>query len=50
MPSLPNFGDLKALGVKRISIGPFVYSYLVKKAAEAVSAIVESDNFSFLFN
>jgi len=50
MPSLPNFSDLKALGVKRISIGPFVYSYVDKKAVEAVSTIIESDNFSFLFN
>jgi 2-methylisocitrate lyase-like PEP mutase family enzyme len=50
MPSLPNFGELKALGVKRISIGPFVYSYIDKKAAEAVSTVIKSDNFSFLFN
>jgi 2-methylisocitrate lyase-like PEP mutase family enzyme len=50
MPSLPDFGELKALGVKRISIGPFVYSYIAKKAAEAVSKIVEDDNFSSLFN
>jgi 2-methylisocitrate lyase-like PEP mutase family enzyme len=50
MPSLPKFGDLKALGVKRISIGPFVCSYADKKTAEAVSAIIESDNFSILFN
>lgn len=50
MPSLPNFGELKALGVKRISIGPFAYSYIAKRAAEAAGAIIESDNFSFLFN
>ena len=50
MPSLPNFGQLKDLGIKRISMGPFVYSYTAKRAAEAASAIIESDNFSFLFN
>jgi 2-methylisocitrate lyase-like PEP mutase family enzyme len=50
MPSLPNFGELKALGVRRISIGPFVYSYLAKKAVEAANAIMEGDNFSILFN
>jgi 2-methylisocitrate lyase-like PEP mutase family enzyme len=50
MPSLPNFGELKALGVKRISIGPFVYSYITKRAAEAANAIIENENFSFLFN
>jgi 2-methylisocitrate lyase-like PEP mutase family enzyme len=50
MPSLPNFGELKRLGVKRISMGPFVYSYANQKAAEAVSTITQSDSFSILFN
>jgi 2-methylisocitrate lyase-like PEP mutase family enzyme len=50
MPSLPNFGELKSLGVKRISVGPFLYSYAVKRAAEAASTIIENDNFSLLFN
>jgi 2-methylisocitrate lyase-like PEP mutase family enzyme len=50
MPSLPNFGELKGLGIKRISIGPFLHSYTAKRAAEAASAVIESDNFSFLFN
>jgi 2-methylisocitrate lyase-like PEP mutase family enzyme len=50
MPSLPNFDELRRLGVKRISMGPFVYSYTNKKTAEAVSTINESDSFSFLFN
>jgi 2-methylisocitrate lyase-like PEP mutase family enzyme len=50
MPSLPNFAELKRLGVKRISMGPFVYAYANKKAAEAVSTIIEIDSFSFLFN
>ena len=49
MPSLPNFGELKAAGVRRISMGPFVYGYIGKKAAEAVSKIIEGDSFSFLF-
>ena len=50
MPTLPNFAELKAAGVKRISMGPFLYAYIGKKAAEAASAIIESDNFSLLFN
>jgi 2-methylisocitrate lyase-like PEP mutase family enzyme len=49
MPSLPNFGELRALGVRRISTGPFVYSYTAKRAKEAASAVIESNNFSFLF-
>jgi 2-methylisocitrate lyase-like PEP mutase family enzyme len=49
MPELPDFGTLRSLGVKRISIGPFVNSYIDKKAEEAVSAIVENNNFSCLF-
>jgi 2-methylisocitrate lyase-like PEP mutase family enzyme len=49
MPALPDFGTLRSLGVKRISIGPFVNSYIDKKAEEAVSAILENDSFSCLF-
>jgi 2-methylisocitrate lyase-like PEP mutase family enzyme len=49
MPDLPDFGTLRSLGVKRISIGPFVNSYIDKKAEEAVGAILENDNFSCLF-
>jgi 2-methylisocitrate lyase-like PEP mutase family enzyme len=50
MPDLPDFEELKSLGVKRISMGPFVNSYINKKAEDAVDAILQDNNFSFLFN
>jgi 2-methylisocitrate lyase-like PEP mutase family enzyme len=49
MPGLPDFDELKALGVKRISTGPFVSVYADKKAEDAVVAISKAGNFSGLF-
>jgi 2-methylisocitrate lyase-like PEP mutase family enzyme len=49
MPDLPNFEELKMLGVKRISMGPFVNSYINKKTEEMVSTILQDNNFSCLF-
>jgi len=50
MPNLPGFDELQSLGVKRISMGPFVSAYANKKAEEAASAILQDNNCSFLFN
>jgi 2-methylisocitrate lyase-like PEP mutase family enzyme len=49
MPDLPDFEELTSLGVKRISMGPFVNSYVNKKTEEAATAILQDNNFSFLF-
>jgi 2-methylisocitrate lyase-like PEP mutase family enzyme len=49
MPQLPGFETLKKLGVKRISMGPFVSNYANQKAEMAIKAIVQENNFSFLF-
>jgi 2-methylisocitrate lyase-like PEP mutase family enzyme len=49
MPELPGFEELKTLGVKRISMGPFVNNYLNKKMKEAITAIEQEKNFSCLF-
>lgn len=49
MPELPNFEELKSLGVKRISIGPFVKNYVNEKATGAMKAILEQASFSPLF-
>jgi 2-methylisocitrate lyase-like PEP mutase family enzyme len=49
MPALPGFDELESLGVKRISMGPFVQSYVNKKMQEAIHAIVSDNNFSCLF-
>jgi 2-methylisocitrate lyase-like PEP mutase family enzyme len=50
MPELPDFDELKALGVKRISTGPFVSLYVDKKAEDAIVAVSKAGNFSGLFN
>lgn len=49
MPTLPNFEELKSLGVKRISMGPFVNSLINKKTEEAITTILKDKNFSSLF-
>ena len=49
MPALPDFEELKLLGVKRISMGPFVNSYINKKTEDVASAILQDNNFSCLF-
>lgn len=49
MPHLPDFAELKALGVKRISMGPFVNIHVNNKADEAIRAIAKHNSFSPLF-
>lgn len=49
MPQLPTFGELQALGVKRVSMGPFLNNYINKKAEEAIDRIELENNFSSLF-
>ncbi len=49
MPDLPDFEELKMLGVKRISMGPFVNSYISKKTEEAAGTVLQDNNFSSLF-
>jgi 2-methylisocitrate lyase-like PEP mutase family enzyme len=49
MPDLPGFSDLNSLGVKRISMGPFVNSLINKKTEEVITTILEENNFSSLF-
>jgi 2-methylisocitrate lyase-like PEP mutase family enzyme len=49
MPSLPDIKTLTALGVKRISIGPFLQNHVHKNTEETAAAIVTDGNFSSLF-
>ena len=49
MPELPNFEELKKIGVKRISIGTFFNNYLDRKAEAAINTVVKENNFSALF-
>ncbi len=49
MPNLPNFNKLENLGVKRISMGPFLYNTIVSKLENAINDIVENQSFNPLF-
>lgn len=49
MPDLPDFSDLAAVGVKRISAGNFLFESLARKQAELSTAIRQEGSFSVLF-
>jgi 2-methylisocitrate lyase-like PEP mutase family enzyme len=46
MPNLPDFEELGALGVKRISMGPFLFNKVYNHAAELAKAVYSDKNFS----
>jgi 2-methylisocitrate lyase-like PEP mutase family enzyme len=46
MPALPDFDALQALGVKRISMGPFLFSKVYGNAAAMAKAVIADRNFS----
>lgn len=49
MPNLPNFETLKALGVKRISMGNFMHAFLNKQLEVVTKEIIEKNNFNPIF-
>jgi len=49
MPDLPDFSILTKLGVKRISMGPFVYNNLMEKFEKTIAAIMQNQSFNSLF-
>lgn len=49
MPDLPDFESLAKAGIRRITMGPFMFEYMAKQQAAACSEIRESGNFSSLF-
>jgi 2-methylisocitrate lyase-like PEP mutase family enzyme len=49
MPGLPGFRELQQAGVKRISMGPFLYKKLYQSMATSVETIVTEDSFDSLF-
>jgi 2-methylisocitrate lyase-like PEP mutase family enzyme len=49
MPDLPGFEELGALGVKRISMGPFLFNKVYDNAGKLAKAISSDKNFSSLF-
>lgn len=49
MPDLSDFKKLEELGVKRISIGPFLYQNMNSKLENSIKSIIEKQSFQSLF-
>lgn len=49
MPNLPHFAELQQLGVKRISMGPFLFNKAYAQAGNLAQDIIEQQDFSPLF-
>ncbi len=49
MPNLPNFEKLKKLGVKRISMGNFLFDYVNNNFEWTLSEVVHSQSFNPIF-
>ncbi|MDB5086091.1 MAG: hypothetical protein JWR09_85 [Mucilaginibacter sp.] len=46
MPNLPGFEELRLLGVKRISMGPFLFNKVYDNAAKLAKKVISDNNFS----
>jgi 2-methylisocitrate lyase-like PEP mutase family enzyme len=49
MPDLPSFGLLSKVGIKRISMGPFMFDFLSRQQSLVTSRIQEEGSFKALF-
>lgn len=49
MPNLPDFEKLGELGVKRISLGPFLYNSAIAHIEKSINGIVVDQSFNSLF-
>lgn len=49
MPNLPGFAELQDAGIRRISMGPFMFEYLAKQQAAACGRIEAEGNLNVLF-
>ncbi|MEB2774379.1 isocitrate lyase/phosphoenolpyruvate mutase family protein [Algoriphagus sp. D3-2-R+10] len=49
MPSLPNFEILTGLGVKRISMGNFLFDHMYKSFSESLQEIIDLQSFKSIF-
>jgi 2-methylisocitrate lyase-like PEP mutase family enzyme len=49
MPELPSFGYLSKAGIKRISMGPFMFEFLSRQQSLVTSRIREEGSFKSLF-
>lgn len=49
MPNLPKFEHLKALGVKRISMGNFLFDHMYQHLASTLESVMNHDSFEVIF-
>lgn len=49
IPQLPDFDTLQTLGVKRVSMGPFLFNKVYNNIVQLIQAITSSNNFEPLF-
>lgn len=49
MPTLTDFDTLQALGVKRISVGPFLYNNMLGKLENSIQEITKNNSFKSIF-
>lgn len=50
MPDLPGFEELGGLGVKRISMGPFLFNKVYDTAGKLAKAVISDQNFSSILS
>ncbi|WP_353721946.1 isocitrate lyase/phosphoenolpyruvate mutase family protein [Dyadobacter sp. 676] len=50
MPALPDFGTLKELNVKRISMGPFLFNRMTEQTKALARDVAEGQSFAPLFS
>jgi 2-methylisocitrate lyase-like PEP mutase family enzyme len=50
MPNLPGFDELALLGVKRISMGPFLFNKAYSLAGELAATVLRDKNFSSIIS
>jgi 2-methylisocitrate lyase-like PEP mutase family enzyme len=50
MPNLPDFDELASLGVKRISMGPFLFNKANDVIGKLANAVLNNNNFSAILS
>ena len=50
MPDLPDFAELQSLGVKRISMGPFLFNKVYEQAVQLAKTIGRDKNFASILS
>lgn len=50
MPNLPDFDELTSLGVKRVSMGPFLFNKVYTMAEQLATAVLQNKNFNSIIS